>query len=319
MKKTLKEQWFLISLAFLFIAVLFDSSNILAKAGIFLKNHHGPEFMIFMIFFISGLMIENDQVKAGVKDIKATVLALILILVAAPLAALGLSVFPMETGVLAGLFIVASMPTTLSSGVVMTGMAGGNMAHALFVTILSNFIGIFSIPLILSSLMSSLHYDQQLAIDQHAIIIKLFILVVCPLLTGMAVKNYLLKKNDTDLSGLQIINQFLVIGVVFISLAGAKDVLLSRGWIFSQVVLLAAGFHLLLLTSSFVLIKLSGIEKGRRESVIFMGSQKTLPLSVMIQVTYFSEFGTALLVLVVHHVLHLMIDGYLSTRMGKRN
>ena len=239
------------------------------------------------------------------------------ILIAAPLAALGLSVIPMETGVLAGLFIVASMPTTLSSGVVMTGVAGGNMAHALFVTIVSNFIGIFSIPLILSALMSSLHYDRQLVIDQRVIIIKLFILVVCPLLTGMAVKNYLLKKNNTDMSGLQIINQFLVIGVVFISLAGAKDVLLSRGWVFFQVVLLAAGFHLLLLTSSFVLIKLSGIEKGRRESVMFMGSQKTLPLSVMIQVTYFSQFGTALLVLVVHHVLHLMIDGYLSTRMGQ--
>jgi len=36
----------------------------------------------------------------------------------------------------------------------------------------------------------------------------------------------------------------------------------------------------------------------------------------MIQVTYFSEFGTALFVCVLHHIVHLMIDGYLSTKMN---
>ena len=37
----------------------------------------------------------------------------------------------------------------------------------------------------------------------------------------------------------------------------------------------------------------------------------------MIQVTYFSEFGTALLVCVLHHIVHLMMDGYLSTKMNQ--
>jgi sodium/bile acid cotransporter 7 len=76
-------------------------------------------------------------------------------------------------------------------------------------------------------------------------------------------------------------------------------------------------FHLILLGSSFILIRFFQVGKGRRESIIFMGSQKTLPLSVMIQVTYFSEFGIALLVCVVHHIVHLMIDGYLSTKMSR--
>jgi sodium/bile acid cotransporter 7 len=50
-----------------------------------------------------------------------------------------------------------------------------------------------------------------------------------------------------------------------------------------------------------------------------MGSQKTLPLAVMIQITCFPEYGTALLVCVLHHILHLMIDGYLATRIEKKN
>jgi sodium/bile acid cotransporter 7 len=313
----LKEQWFLVSLAFIFLAVIYEPFNILSETGIFLKNHHGPEFMIFMIFMISGLVIENTQVRAGIRDIKATALALVLILVAAPLAARVLSLLPMETGVALGFFIVAAMPTTLSSGVVMTGAAGGNMAHALFVTILSNFIAIFSIPVVLSFLLSCLHRGGQFSIDQYAIVVKLFFLVVLPLVTGMAMKNHIFRNRKIPASKLQIVNQCFVIAVVFISISGAKDLLLERTGVFFYIVLLAAVFHLMLLCASFCLVKLFGIERGRMESIVFMGSQKTLPLSLVIQVTYFPQFGAALLVCVIHHVVHLMIDGCLSTEMGR--
>jgi len=178
MIQTIKKQWFLVSLVLVFMAVVFDQSNNLAKFGMMLKNNHGPDIIIFFIFIFSGLLIESDQIIAGIRDIKSTVLALSVILLFAPLAALILSFFPLDTSVIVGLFIVAVMPTTLSSGIVMTGTAGGNMAHALFVTILSNFIGIFSIPVILSFLLSFINQEKELIIDQGAITAKL--LLVCP-------------------------------------------------------------------------------------------------------------------------------------------
>ncbi len=319
MLSRLKEQWFLASLGFVFLAVIYEPFNILSGTGIFLKNHHGPEFMIFAIFIISGLVIETSQIRAGIRDIRSTLLALALILAAAPLAARVLYMLPMETGVALGFFIVAAMPTTLSSGVVMTGTAGGNMAHALFVTILSNFIAVVSIPVVLSYLLTLLHHTGgQFSIDQSAIVMKLFFLVVLPLAAGMFIKGSVFRNRDIPASKLQVINQCLVIAVVFISISGAKNVLLERGGVFFYVALLAFVFHIMLLTASFCLVRLSGIERGRRESIIFMGSQKTLPLSIVIQVTYFPQFGTALLVCVIHHVVHLMIDGFLSTEMGRK-
>ena len=45
------------------------------------------------------------------------------------------------------------MPTTLSSGVVMTGAAGGNMAQALVITIMANGLAVFTIPVVLSLLL----------------------------------------------------------------------------------------------------------------------------------------------------------------------
>ncbi|MBT5544813.1 MAG: bile acid:sodium symporter [Desulfobacula sp.] len=316
MVQKVKKQWFLLSLVFVFAAVIFDSSNILVKIGFFLKGNHGPEVLIFIIFIISGLLIESDQIKAGIQDIKSTVLALAVIIIIAPIAAGLICLLPLETGVAIGLFIVAVMPTTLSSGIVMTGTAGGNMAHALLITILSNFIGIFSIPVILSILLSSLDQQKELMIDRGAIFFKLTILVLFPLIIGIMSKAVVFKTGQLGQFKLQVVNQWMIIGVVFIALSGVKQVILGSGLSVFYILVLVSGFHLMLLGSCFLLVSFFGVEKGRYESIFFMGSQKTLALSAMIQVTYFSEFGTALLVCVLHHIVHLMMDGYLSTSMN---
>ncbi|MFH2057851.1 MAG: bile acid:sodium symporter [Pseudomonadota bacterium] len=312
----IKEQWFLVSLVVAFLVVCLDRTDILASFGIYLKNHKAPDVMIFIIFIISGLLIDGEQVKAGLKDVQSTILALAVIFIIAPIAALSLSLIPLDTGILVGLFIVAVMPTTLSSGVVMTGTAGGNMAHALFVTIVSNFISIFSIPLILGLLLNFLNQDKALTIDKISIIIKLMLLVLMPLAVGMIIKSQFFNKGQLKKYKLGLINQWMIIGIVFISLGSAKQILMGKGIELLYILVLSFVFHLILLGVSFLLVNIFNVGKGRRESIIFMGSQKTLALALMLQVTYFPEFGMALLVCVIHHIVHLMMDGYLSTRMS---
>ena len=271
MVQKVKKQWFLLSLVFVFAAVIFDSSNILVKIGFFLKGNHGPEVLIFIIFIISGLLIESDQIKAGIRDIKSTVLALAVIIIIAPIAAGLICLLPLETGVAIGLFIVAVMPTTLSSGIVMTGTAGGNMAHALRITILSNFIGIFSIPVILSILLSSLDQQKELMIDRGAIFFKLIILVLFPLMIGIVSKAVVFKTGQLGQFKLQVVNQWMIIGVVFIALSGVKQVILGSGLSVFYILVLVSGFHLMLLGSCFLLVIFFGVEKGRYESIFFMG------------------------------------------------
>ncbi len=313
MLNIIRKQWFLLSLVFVFFVVVLDSSNNLAKFGILLKNYQGPEIIIFLIFIVSGLLIETNQIKAGIRDVKVTLIALFIIIIGAPIIASILSFLPIETGVIVGLFIISAMPTTLSSGVVMTGVAGGNMAHALFITIISNALGIFSIPIVLSFLTSLVHFNKSIVIDKGSIMLKLLFIVLLPLMIGIILKAIV--PSSKKIIRLQIINQCLIVLIVFISLSSAKQVLLGDGVTFLYILILVAVFHLFLLLLSFGLIKTFKINRGRYESILFMGSQKTLPLSVMIQVAYFSEFGIALAVCVVHHIVHLMIDGYLSTNM----
>lgn len=313
----LKEQWFLICLVVSFLAVCLDPTDTLAALGIWLKEIDAPDVMIIIIFIISGLLIEGEQVRAGLKDVKATLLTLLLIFVVAPLIAFGIGFLPLDTGIVIGLFIVAVMPTTLSSGVVMTGTAGGNMAHALFVSILSNFISIFSIPLILGAMLQFLNQNKELSIDKVAIVIKLTLIVLIPLALGMIFKALFINGEKLKQFKLGHVNQWMIVGIVFISLGSTKQVLLGKGIEFLIIVILSFIFHLLLLGAAFGLIKLSNLEKGRLESVVFMGAQKTLALALALQVTFFQEFGMALLVCVIHHIVHLMMDGYLCTRLSR--
>ncbi|MFH2091760.1 MAG: bile acid:sodium symporter [Pseudomonadota bacterium] len=311
-----KKQWFLVSLVAAFLAVCLDRTDTLAAVGIYFKSHKAPDAIIFLIFIISGLLIDGQQAKAGLKDFQATLLALCVIFVIAPIAALLLSFIPMDTGIIVGLFIVAVMPSTLSSGVVMTGTAGGNMAHALFVTILSNLIAIFSIPVILGFLLNFLHQEKSLDIDQLSIILKLILVVLLPLLIGMVLKAKFFTAAQLKKFKLQLVNQWTIVGIVFISLGGAKQVLVGKGIELFYILILTAIFHLILLAGAFILVKVFKVGKGRFESIVFMGAQKTLALALMLQVTYFPEFGMALLVCIIHHIGHLMMDGYLSTRMS---
>ncbi len=319
MVENIKKQWFLMGLVLVFAAVVWDPTRVLERLGNGIKAHYGPEIMIVVIFILSGLMLDSEQIKSGIRDLKATAASLFLILAAAPFLAWSMTFYPMDTGLAVGLFIVSVMPTTLSSGVVMTKTAGGNMAHALFVTVVSNCIAIFSIPVVLSWLMSTLDIQTQMTIDKGRIIFKLLILVLLPLLTGMGMKSTLLKNKNLGKYRLQVINQVMILSIVFVSVAAARHVFAGSVALFAKIICLTAIFHLLLLGVAVVVIKILKCRRGQRESILFMGAQKTLPLSVMIQVTYFNELGAALAVCVCHHIVHLIIDGYISTRLGHSN
>lgn len=312
---TVKKQWFLIALILIFSLVIFDQSGTIARAGVFLKQNHGAPFMIFAIFILSGMIIEIEQIKAGIKDIKATSSTLWVIVIVSPIAAGIFALIPMETGIILGLFLVAVMPTTLSSGVVMTGQAGGNIAHALFITILSNCVAIVSIPFILPMLLNSLNLKTDLYIDQTAIFIKLLLLVLLPLLIGMILNKKILTISPEQKKQFSITNQCIVLCIVYMSLSGAREMLIAKGSAFFIILPLVVGFHLVLLLASSGTSHLAAIGRGRREAVIFMGSQKTLPLAVMLQITCFPEYGTALLVCVLHHITHLMIDGFIAVKI----
>ena len=313
----LKRYWFLLALCAICLLTLADAAGWLAAAGRWLKLHQAPGLVVSLIFLFSGFALSPEQLRDGILDVKGILLAFAVIFLAAPLAALLMTRIPMETGIVIGLLLVAVMPTTLSSGVVMTAAAGGSAAHALVITIAANSLSVFTIPYALSFLLAGIGESAAVTIDRAAIMLKIVVIVVLPLALGMVAKHLLAGWYRRIGRGLTFCNQGLILFIVWIAMSQTRPMLVRSGHTVALIVALVTAYHGLLLLSGWGLNRLSGRGPGQRESILFMGAQKTLPLSVILQMALFPQYGIALLVCVLHHIVHLMMDGYLVERLRK--
>jgi sodium/bile acid cotransporter 7 len=314
-KQWIIKYWFITGLVLMSAVTMADRHEWTVWAGRWLKNHSGPNMVIFLIFLFSGTTLDARLLRKGLKDFNATWTALMLIFVLSPLLALACQYLPLDVQILTGLYLVAVMPSTLSSGVVMTDSAGGNMAHALFVTILANAMAVFTIPVVLSFMLTTLGDHRSIEIDKAAIMTKIALLVLLPLVIGMFIQSTCRNRIAAMQPNVQIINQLLILTIVWMGMCQSRATIVTSGHAVLPVAALVFGFHLILVTLAFAATKIIKIGPGRRESVIFMGGQKTLPLSVILQVSLFPDYGLALVVCVTHHIIHLMMDAYLVEKI----
>ncbi|MDF1553544.1 MAG: bile acid:sodium symporter, partial [Deferrisomatales bacterium] len=288
--------------------VVGDPTGMAAAAGQWLGRWHGAQLCVMGMFLLSGLGLDADRARRGVTDLRTLAASLAVIFLAAPLLALLHGWLPLERGLWIGLALISVMPTTLSSGVVMVDLAGGNPASALMVTLTASGLAIFTIPPSLELLLGVGEQVGPGTLDKVALAVRLGALVVAPLLSGMALRRVF------TTGGLQLsprigrAGQWLVLTVVWIAVSRSHETLQQAPRVAALSAALAVSFHGLLLLVAAAAARLGGLGKGRREVVWFMGAQKTLPIAVLLQTALFPEHGSALVFCVVHHVVHLAVD-----------
>ena len=169
--------------------------------------------------------------------------------------------------------------------------------------------------LVLSFLLTATGGYTEIALDKSAMMLKIAGLVIVPLCMGLGVKYYTRFNSPKMNARLQLLNQCFIFTIVWMALSPAREAIFSStgllGWILGLVFI----FHALLLICAGLLSWGLNLGPGRRESVIFMGGQKTLPLSIILQVSLFPQYGLALVVCVVHHIVHLLMDGFLVGKL----
>jgi sodium/bile acid cotransporter 7 len=145
--------------------------------------------------------------------------------------------------------------------------------------------------------------------------LKIGLLVVLPLVVGMIANQFLSGLFRRFQRWFTLVNQCMILLIVWIAMSQTRDMLVGSGLMTAWIAGMVFVYHGLLLASAWGVIRLAGRRRGKRESILFMGSQKTLPLSVILQMSLFPNYGISLLVCVVHHIVHLMMDGYLVERL----
>jgi sodium/bile acid cotransporter 7 len=180
--------------------------------------------------------------------------------------------------------IFCIVPTTLGIGIALVRSAKGNEAIALLLTIVSNVLGVFTMPLWLAALLADSGLGQ---IDIPDLLLKLSITTLVPSLLGKALRDCnkraeaFAKRYRTELSMLSTANLAFV---VWQTLSGARDTLFQQpiGSVLGATGLVMA-VHLVLLAINYVVVrKIFKAQLVEAVAVIIMASQKSAPVAVTV-------------------------------------
>ena len=290
----------------LVLAVIF--ALIIPAPGAWMKHNGFVPALVVIIFLISGWQFNFREVKLNRKFFYALFLAIIISLFGAPLLGMGaveLCALGTMTGL--GLLVMCCGPVTLSSATVITGLAGGNSIWALFITIIMNIISIFTIPVMLKF---SLEEAEGVDISASKLLYKLLVLVLLPFAVGIIAKK--LTKFKTHAS-VGYIPSSCVILTVYAASAASRKLLCESS--FTEILLLTAivfAIHAILMLAAWTAGKAIKLDVPEMKAMIFVSSQKTLPIAISVLAVLCDNAGAAIIPCLLFHFTQLFADSALA-------
>lgn len=282
------------------------------------------EYGVSLIFFFYGLKLNPKSLLSGLSNWKLHLLVQMSTFILFPLTIIALKgIFPVYFSTLIGLgiFYLATLPSTVSSSVVLVSIAGGNLPAAIFNASISSIIGIFITPLWMSG---SLHHTLG-DFNIGYTILKLCYEVLLPVVLGLILNKRFGHWATKFKNELRNFDQFVILLIVFTSFCESFSGKMFEGFALSELILLG-GLMLLFFFMVFGLMDLLsvwfGFPREDRITVIFCGSKKSLVQgAVMGKVMFPSQamLGVVLLPLMLYHALQLLAGSTIAKAMGDRN
>jgi sodium/bile acid cotransporter 7 len=284
--------------------------------GSWLKQAGAVRLFIIIIFLVNGYQLKLVDFKLEKGFIKTFIWAVFISLICGPFIGQAVGNIVGLTGELAlGLIVMSTVPSTLSSGIVITEVSGGNRLWALFLTIGLNIVGIFTIPFMLEL---TLHANEEIEISACPLFFKLFTYVLVPLVVGMLGRNLISGKDFSK--KVKYIPSTCVILTVWVALSASRELLMSvslMNYFYITVAVLAV--HIILLVCNAVvgqfILKLAVAEN---RALIFTASQKTLPIAIGILAVLGDQVAAALLTCLLFHFGQLVIDSIITAKMHSK-
>lgn len=271
---------------------------------------------IIGIFLVSGVSLKSIQACNGLYA--GVLLGFVMILFVTPLIIVPLQLLPslgFSTTLTAGLCVFCSVPTTLSSGIVLVEAAGGNVQLALILTTLTNSIGVVTIPFMVSYI-----FRQTAKIDRLAMFHELVVFVLAPLVCGVvtrALSTTVREKVDLWKPSLTLLNNTLILLTVWMTVSEAQpQVLKQKPFDLLALVMLAFLVHLIFLAVAYAVTR--NFDDSIARAMIVMISQKSLPKCVMLisalPPPISSGAGVFLIPCIVGHAVQLLFDAWMVSR-----
>ena len=314
--RLIRDQWFLVGVAGVFALTLVDPGGFTAPLGRWLGRARANEACLAIIFVMSGLDMGLGHFREALRDWRGVALSMAFTFVVAPLLAWGMSFASSSPGIALGMMILGVVSTTQASGIVMAGAAGGRTAHALLISVLSNALCVFTIPTQLSWMLAGAAPDIRL--PWAPMMLKLAGLILLPLVVGMAIRRAFRLGPGSFPVKPSVVSRLMILTIILVGLCAGRESILGGGARVGEAFVLTLALHLLLAGLLWATLRWLRWGPGQRESVFYMGIQKTLAQAIWLQATYFAPHGLALVVCLLYHVTQLVVDSWWVGLMAGR-
>lgn len=325
MQKHLKKHSFTLWLLFgVILAILFPSYG--SKGGLLcpgLTTNIG----VWLIFFLQGIALPTSELTKGYNPKRLHAFVLLWNYIIFPII-VGALILPLSDVISdelkIGFWMLAILPTTVSSAVVFSTVSKGNTSNAIFSTVFSNLLSVLFVPTIAITYIS---VESNVSISLSPLILKLFILIIAPLLLGQLIRQKIPEVSSTIANKTKGAGNWIIVFIVHCAFAESvsSKTLTQLGFISIFKVVLITVIILLLVSLlvwwSSIFLNLS---KEERISAFFCSSQKSiatgLPLTTSILAFAPSGMNTASVIipLMCYHPAQLILAGILSGRWGSR-
>ncbi|WP_400190541.1 bile acid:sodium symporter family protein [Hymenobacter sp. B81] len=280
---------------------------------------------VALIFFLYGLRLSPEKLRLGMRNWRLHALVQLSTFALFPL--LGLALRPWLGGagsdeaLWISIFYLCTLPSTVSTSVVMVSIAGGNMPAAIFNASISSLLGIVLTPLWVSAVLHTGSGGGSVG----GLVLDLTLQVLAPVVLGVALHGRYGAWAERHKAGLRRFDQIIILLMVYTSFCEsfARDVFRSYGW--TELLGLAAGMvALFLLVYGLItaLSRLLGFSPEDRLTAVFCGSKKSLVHGTVLAKVLFAGSavtGTLLLPLMLYHALQIVLASSLAQSQGRRH
>ncbi|MFP4166533.1 MAG: bile acid:sodium symporter [Opitutales bacterium] len=299
-----------------------------ASEGGLLRPEITTKLGVWFIFLLQGLSLSGGALLSGYrpKRLHGFVLTwnyllfpFVTVLLMLPLAVVLPAMF------LPGFWFLSILPTTIASAVTFATLAGGNAPNAIFSTVLSNFIGIFLVPVAATVYLAA---EASIEVNAGPLFLQLVLLILVPLVIGQLIRRAMPRKADVFSKKTKIVSRGIIVYIVYAafsrSMASGFLESLGAGSLLTVLVgticLLAAVSALVWLSSGVVLPSYE-----HRITAFFCGSQKSLATGLPLATSILAAIpdgaldpAVLLIPLLCYHGVQLMFAGWLvEGRIGE--
>lgn len=278
---------------------------------------------VFMLFFLHGMGLSTDSLKAGATRWRLHLLVQVCTYVVFPLwwALLSAMLGPwVPHDLLMGFFYLAVLPSTVSSSVAMTALARGHVAAAVLNATLSTLLGVFLTPLLVSLVMSGQGHE----LDVGHTMFKVAQMLLLPFVAGHLLRPWLSSWFARIKPVTTVFDRAVIVLLVWSAFSDSvADGLWTRHGpvLLAQAALGAVLFLLPMLWFTRKVSRAMGFEVEDEIVAVFCGSKKTLASGMPMAKLLFggsASMGVLILPIMLYHQVQLFVCAVMARRYAAR-